>query len=120
MLEVDQLKATQKHLMKLGRLIVANKNDPPAKTPSFLHQPGQPNENEVWLTNDELQEILFEKEAETNSNATEATIEKMIQDFVKYKLIDRSTDVLKYWEDNRLLQHQLYVLAKVLILKFYI
>jgi len=32
---------------------------------------------------------------------------------VKDKLVDRSTDVLKYWEDNRLLKHQLYVLAKV-------
>lgn len=121
MLEEDQLKAAQKHLIKLWRLIESNKNDPPANTPLLL-QPVQPNENEVGLTNDELQELLFKKEAErrekNNSNANEAAIEKMIQDFVKYKLIDRSTDVLKYWEDNRLLQHQLYVLAKVIILKF--
>jgi len=40
----------------------------------------------------------------------------MIHDFMKDKLVDRSTDVLKYWEDNRLLKHQLYVLAKVKIL----
>ncbi len=121
MLKEDQLKAAQKHLIKLWRLIESNKNDPPANTPLLL-QPVQLNENEVGLTNDELQELLFKKEAErrekNNSNANEAAIEKMIQDFVKYKLIDRSTDVLKYWEDNRLLQHQLYVLAKVIILKF--
>ncbi|KZS01766.1 putative Zinc finger BED domain-containing protein [Daphnia magna] len=116
MLEEDQLKAAQKHLMKLWRLIESNKNDPPANTPSLL-QPVKPNENKVGLTNDELQEILFRKEAErrekNNENANEAVIEKMIHDFVKHKLIDRSTDVLKYWEDNHLLQHQLYVVAKV-------
>ncbi|KZS03636.1 Zinc finger BED domain-containing-like protein [Daphnia magna] len=63
MLEEDQLKAAQKHLMKLWRLIESNKNDPPANTPSLL-QTVQPNENKVGLTNDELQEILFKKEAE--------------------------------------------------------
>ncbi|XP_032791086.2 uncharacterized protein LOC116928109 [Daphnia magna] len=117
-LEEDQLKAAQKQLMKLWRLIESNKNDPPANTPSLL-QPVQPNENKVGLTNDELQEILFIKEAErrekNNENANEAVIEKMIHDFMKPKLIVRSTDVLKYWEDNRLLQHQLYVLAKVVL-----
>jgi hypothetical protein len=49
--------------VKLWRLIESKKNDPPANTPSFL-QPVQPNENEVGLTNDELQEILVKKEAD--------------------------------------------------------
>ncbi|EFX71954.1 hypothetical protein DAPPUDRAFT_326693 [Daphnia pulex] len=115
MLEEDQLKSAQKNLIKLWRLIEFNKNDPPANT-TLLLQPMQTNKNEVGLTNDELQEIMFKKEAElrekTNSKANEATIEKMIQDFVKYKLIARSTDVLKYWEDNRLLQHQLSLRTK--------
>lgn len=77
MLEKDQLKAAQKHLIKLWRLIESNKNDPPGNTPLLL-QPVQPNENEEGLTNDELQDILVKKEEErrekTNSNADEAAI----------------------------------------------
>ncbi len=82
----------------------------------------QPSADWNWaaVENDELQEILLEKEAErrerSTANENESVIEKMIHDFMKDKLVDRSTDVLKYWEDNRLLKHQLYVLAKVKIL----
>jgi hypothetical protein len=118
MLEADQLKAAREHLLKLWRLIESNRSEPSTNTSARLPQPNlQPIETGAALENDELQEMLLEKEAErrerSTANENESVIEKMIHDFVKDKLVDRSTDVLKYWEDNRLLKHQLYVLAKV-------
>ena len=121
MLEANQLKAAREHLIKLWRLIQSSQNEPSTNNSTTLPQPNhQLIETGAAVENDELQEILLEKEAErrerSTANENESVIEKMIHDFMKDKLVDRSTDVLKYWEDNRLLKHQLYVLAKVKIL----
>jgi hypothetical protein len=81
MLEANQLKAAREHLIKLWRLIQSSQNEPLTNNSTTLPQPNhQLIETGAAVENDELQEILLEKEAErrerSTANENESVIEK--------------------------------------------